>query len=64
MSTTKRLIRPKRGRKVAGVCQGLANYFAVDVTWVRIIWLFLLLPGGLPGLVPYIVFWIAMPSEE
>jgi phage shock protein PspC (stress-responsive transcriptional regulator) len=59
----KRLIRPKEGRMIAGVAQGLANYFNVDVTLVRIIWVILLLPGGLPGFVPYLVCWVMIPGE-
>ena len=60
----KRLVRPKKGRWIAGVSLGLANYFNIDVTVVRIIWVFLFLPGGLPGLLPYILLWILMPSED
>ncbi|HUV94367.1 MAG TPA: PspC domain-containing protein [Anaerolineae bacterium] len=45
------------------MAQGLANYFDVDVTLVRIIWVILLLPGGLPGLVPYVICWIMIPAE-
>jgi phage shock protein C len=60
---TKRLIRPQQGRVVGGVAAGLANYFNIDVTLVRIVWLLLLIPGGLPGLLPYVIFWVAMPSE-
>lgn len=60
----KKLIRPKKDRKIAGVCAGLANYFHIDLVWVRIVWLLLLVPGGLPGVLPYIIFWIAMPSEK
>lgn len=60
----KKLIRPKQGRKVAGVAQGMANYFGVDVVAVRLIWAFLLIPGGLPGLIPYIICWFIIPSEE
>lgn len=59
----KRLYRPREGRKVAGVATGIAKYFDIDVTWVRIIWLLLLIPGGLPGFLPYLIFWLAMPSE-
>lgn len=59
----KRLIRPKKGRKVAGVCIGLANYFNVDVTLVRLLWVFMLIPGGIPGLIPYLICWIVIPSE-
>jgi phage shock protein C len=60
----KKLVRPKEGRMIAGVAQGLANYFSVDVTLVRIIWVLLLLPGGLPGFVPYLVCWLLIPSES
>jgi phage shock protein C len=59
----KKLVRPKKGRLVAGVCVGLANYFNVDVVLVRLIWVFLLLPGGLPGILPYIICWLIIPSE-
>ena len=59
----KRLIRPYKGRKVAGVAQGMANYFGVDVTFVRLIWVLLLIPGGAPGLIPYLVCWLVIPSE-
>lgn len=59
----KRLVRPKEGRRIAGVAAGLANYFDVDVTLVRIIWVILLLPGGLPGFVPYVICWLMIPGE-
>jgi phage shock protein C len=59
----KKLVRPKEGRMIAGVAMGLANYFNVDVTLVRIIWVILLLPGGLPGFVPYLICWIMIPRE-
>lgn len=60
----KRLIRPKEGRVISGVSLGLANYFNIDVTVVRIIWILLLLPGGLPGIIPYVILWVAIPSEK
>ena len=59
----KKLVRPQEGRKIAGVAAGLANYFDVDVTLVRIIWVVLLLPGGLPGFLPYLICWIMIPAE-
>jgi phage shock protein C len=58
-----RLIRPRAGRMVAGVCQGLANNYAWDVTWVRVITVLLAVFGGGAGLIGYIVFWIVMPEE-
>lgn len=58
-----KLVRPKEGRVIAGVALGIANYFGFNVTGVRIVWLFLLIPGGLPGIVPYVILWLLMPSE-
>lgn len=60
----KRIIRPKKGRKIAGVCIAFANYFNADVTLVRLIWLLLLIPGGIPGILPYIICWIVIPQED
>lgn len=60
----KRLVRPKIGRKIAGVCLALANYFSIDVTIIRIVFVFLLLPGGFPGFLPYVLLWILIPEEE
>lgn len=59
----KKFIRPKKGRVIGGVCMGLSDYFGVDVTIIRVLALVLLLPGGLPGFLPYVLLWIASPSE-
>lgn len=60
----RKLVRPRQGRMIAGVCLALANYVNVDVTLMRIIWVILLLPGGLPGLLPYLVLSFLIPSEQ
>lgn len=60
----KRLIRPKEGRMLAGVCVAFADYFEIDVALVRLFWVFLLIPGGLPGLIPYVICWIIIPSKN
>jgi len=39
VSARKRLMRPRANRKIAGVCAGLAEYFDLDVTLVRVLWL-------------------------
>lgn len=46
---------------IAGVCGGLAEYFGIDPVIVRIIALVLLLPGGAPGIVPYVILWVLVP---
>ena len=60
----KKLVRPKEARVIAGVARAFANYFNVDIVLVRIIWAFLLLPGGFPGILFYIICWILIPSEK
>ena len=58
----KHLYRSRTDRKIAGVCGGLAEYFGIDPTVVRIIAFILLLPGGLPGFLPYVILWIIVPE--
>ena len=50
-------------KMIAGVCAGIAEYFNIDPTIVRIIFVLLLLPGGLPGFIPYILLWIVIPNK-
>ncbi len=58
-----RLMRPRADRKVAGVCAGVAEYFDLDVTLVRVVWLITaLIPLGV-SLIAYVVGWIVMPEE-
>ncbi|HEX9069177.1 MAG TPA: PspC domain-containing protein [Ktedonobacterales bacterium] len=47
---------------VAGVCGGLGAYFGINPWWFRILFLFLMLPGGLPGVGPYLLLWLVMPK--
>lgn len=60
----RRLSRPLEGRKIAGVCLGLANYWQVDPALVRILFVALAIYPALPAVIPYIVCWAIMPSEE
>ncbi len=47
---------------VGGVAGGIAEYLNVDTAWIRIAWLALLVLG--PGLILYIIAWIAIPEAE
>jgi phage shock protein C len=59
----KALVRPRRGRIIAGVCAGLAQRFSLSPTLVRLIFvLSVLLPG--PQVVIYVALWILMPAER
>ena len=57
-----KLYRSATDKKIAGVCGGLAEYFGIDPIIIRIIAFILLLPGGLPGLIPYVILWIVVPE--
>ena len=60
----KRLIRPRGERKIAGVCAGLAEYFDLDLTLVRVLWLVgTFFSGIVPGIIGYVIAWIVMPEE-
>ncbi len=58
-----RLSRPVQDRKLAGVCAGVARYFGLDVTLVRILWVILALWPPTVGLIAYVVCWIIMPKD-
>jgi phage shock protein PspC (stress-responsive transcriptional regulator) len=58
----KRLVRVREGRQIAGVCKGVAQYFGLDVSLVRIVWL-VCAAFGLLGVVAYFAAWIIMPEE-
>jgi|ERR1700730_973720 phage shock protein C len=57
----KRLVRSTTDKKIAGVAAGLADYFDLDPTLVRVVWLLAFLCGG-AGLLAYIVLWIVLPA--
>jgi len=64
VTARKRLVRPRTNRKIAGVCAGLAEYFDLDVTLVRVLWLLVTIFSAIIfGIVGYIVAWIVMPEE-
>ncbi len=58
----KRLFRSRTDRMIAGVCGGIAEYFNIDPVIVRVIFVILLLPGGLPGFIPYVILWVIVPE--
>lgn len=58
----KKLTKSLSDKKIAGVCSGIAKYFNIDPTIVRLIWLVLLLCCGI-GLLAYLLCWIILPNE-
>jgi phage shock protein PspC (stress-responsive transcriptional regulator) len=61
-----RLVRSATDRKIAGVCGGIAAYFAVDSTLVRVAVVILsIYPGAIIcGIIAYLIAWFIIPSEE
>lgn len=59
----RRLYRSETERMVGGVCGGLADYFQVDPTLVRVAFVLLALLNGL-GLIGYVVLWIIVPRQS
>ncbi len=58
----KQLMRSRTDSKIAGVCGGFAEYFDMDPTLMRLLWLALVLVGGW-GLLAYVIAWVVMPLE-
>lgn len=59
----KRLTRSSSNKMICGVCAGIANYFNIDPTIVRLIWALLILCAG-TGILAYIIGAIVIPSEN
>ncbi|HEX3048412.1 MAG TPA: PspC domain-containing protein [Bacillota bacterium] len=57
----KRLYRSSTNRRIGGVAGGVAEYFNVDPTLVRLIWLAAIFIGG-TGVLAYIIAWIVIPE--
>jgi phage shock protein C len=58
----KKLERKISGRWIAGVCAGLADYFGIDVTLVRVIFAVLTLFSGV-GAIAYVLAWALVPEQ-
>ena len=59
----KRLYRSRTDKKISGVCAGIAEYFGIDPTIIRIIWALVTLATVFPGVVLYIICAFVIPEE-
>ncbi|MCB9850908.1 MAG: PspC domain-containing protein [Phycisphaerales bacterium] len=65
MSVSGPLRRNIRNRQIAGVCSGLADYFGLDPTLVRVAYVLVsILSAAFPGTLVYIVLWLVVPERE
>jgi phage shock protein C len=58
----RKLYRSRTDRTIAGVCGGLAEYFGLDSTVVRLVFVIMFLLGG-HGLLVYLILWVLMPEK-
>lgn len=63
MSIKKRLYRSTSDKMVAGVCGGIAEYFQLDPTLVRLGYVFLTFFTAFAGVIAYFVMWIIIPKK-
>jgi phage shock protein C len=64
MSNQKRALRRSRtDRMLAGVCGGLAEFFGISAFWFRLGMIIAFIPGGVPGILIYLLLWIMIPGE-
>ena len=62
MDAGRKLYRSKSNRQVAGVCGGLAEYFNLDPTLIRVLFIILAVLGG-SGVIIYLAMWIIVPQQ-
>jgi len=60
----KRLLRSKKNRMIAGVCAGIGDYFGVDPTVIRLVWVLLTFFSGGVGVLAYVIAWVIIPEGK
>jgi phage shock protein PspC (stress-responsive transcriptional regulator) len=64
ITNQKRALRRSRSNRIiAGVCGGLAEFFGISSFWFRLGMLIAFIPGGVPGILLYLLLWIMIPAE-
>ncbi len=58
-------LRRSRNSMIAGVCAGIAEYFNLDPTLIRVAYVILsVISAGFPGILVYIILMLVMPIEQ
>ncbi|MDR0995422.1 MAG: PspC domain-containing protein [Tannerella sp.] len=64
MGSDKRLQRSSN-KMIAGVCGGIADYFGLDVTLIRVIYVLVsIFSVAFPGVIAYLILWLIMPAPD
>jgi phage shock protein PspC (stress-responsive transcriptional regulator) len=59
----KRLVRPRAGRMIAGVCAGISDYFGIDPNIVRLLLVLVTVFSFGAGALVYVLAWAVVPEE-
>lgn len=63
MNDQRKLLRPRDGAIVGGVCAGFARYFGIDATLIRVLWTLSVCLLG-TGILAYLICWVVIPRED
>ena len=63
MTEVREPLRRQNGM-IAGICGGFALFFGIRPVRFRLLFVLLLVPGGLPGLIPYLILWVVIPKKR
>jgi phage shock protein PspC (stress-responsive transcriptional regulator) len=66
MTATQRgpLRRSRHNRMLAGVCGGLSEFFGIRAFWFRLAFVIAFIPGGVPGILIYLLCWLIIPKAR
>jgi phage shock protein C len=62
-STRKSLRRSADNRILLGICGGLGEFFGINPIWFRLGFIIAAIPGGIPGLLLYLILWLIIPKS-
>jgi phage shock protein C len=62
-STRKTLRRSRDNRVLLGICGGLGEFFGINPIWFRLGFIIAAIPGGLPGILLYLLLWLIIPKD-
>ena len=63
MNRDKKLVRPREGRMIAGVCAGIGQFFGIDANLVRIVFAVVTVFSAGAAALVYLVGWVIVPEE-
>jgi phage shock protein C len=65
LQVSRPLRRSRTNRQIAGVVAGLAEYFGIDATLLRVIYVVgSIVSAAFPGILVYIILWLLIPEAE